>query len=797
MAKITNTLAQVEKLLTQAQVQPAEDLLKGLLYSMGDQEARIWEPEIRKTIERFYHKRRKQLLIELEEKIGAKVTSPAAARGRPRDLEPLEKDLAGCFARLSARHIFQWSTYYRDSLGPFFEQLLEAASVPESLEKTVEMGRRQFEGHAGEIFRKGYEYVSAPGGSAIHLAVHKSSYGLQRFLELPIEFYSSRLLAVGDTDGAKALRSLCSSLLTGILTGYGNTVFGAQTGWRLLPQIPRSWAHYLAFLSAGNLVTLLTRLDLSDFQQRVDLLVRPLVQAIDSLVEGARDYAPLPVLGQLVWDQRRLEVALRPPPQSEDSRLIEVLCFLDASYVNQTSLQEAARKDVGLILAPLRPDLFSVVRGNENLSRIVVAAGEDPRQAHQLAGYARSALEYAIFQRRSRPKAVDAPLTYNFAREFPLHNAFLTRYFRVYRSSVRDLLRTFERRNGARLWCSVRRSGKTTACFDLGTTTGDATIVSQTCDSTEQVQDANMFYDLVCNAIDSGQTVSKSFFKDAVLQCSAGQTTGRFVFVLDEYETFFGRLRAAFKRDPELRYTIIQPILNQMVAFTHDNLLVFLGQQPNAHHILMDQNQLSPYVEQDSFPLFSHAQGALDGEFAELVRKVLTDRVEFDSGFLDELYSETAGHPFLSVNVLISFVDWLIDQKRPLRELSLALGDFTSFADAKLDTRSVGASSEYMFFREAISEAISDSGRRQNPWLFAVYSALRQMALDSPHTFACSTRDFESIALRLGIEGLGLTVDYLLATAAQANFLDIQYDTVRPKIRALGRIAGISRKRIS
>jgi len=234
-----------------------------------------------------------------------------------------------------------------------------------------------------------------------------------------------------------------------------------------------------------------------------------------------------------------------------------------------------------------------------------------------------------------------------------------------------------------------------------------------------------------------------------------------------------------------------------MAAFTHGNLLVFLGQQPNAHFILMDQNQLSPYVEQDSFPLFYHSPGFLEGELAELVRKVLTERVDFEAGFVEELYSETTGHPFLTVNLLVSFVDWLIDQKRPLRALKLTRDDFVAFARAKLDGRSISAGSEYMFFREAISEAISEDGRRQNPWLFAVYSTLRQMALDSPHTFSCSRKDFESITSQFRIEGLGLTTDYLLATGAQANFFDIQYDTVRPKIRILGRIAGISRKRIT
>src|SRR5204863_4372926 len=115
-------------------------------------------------------------------------------------------------------------------------------------------------------------------------------------------------------------------------------------------------------------------------------------------------------------------------------------------------------------------------------------------------------------------------------------------------------------------------------------------------------------------------------------------------------ETLFGRLKSAVAREPDLRYTVAQPLLNQMVSFTRENLLVFLGQQPNAHFILMDQNQLSAYVQQDSFPLFQHEDGTMQGELAELVRKVLTERVSVDPSFVDGVHSETAGHPFLAVN---------------------------------------------------------------------------------------------------------------------------------------------------
>ena len=163
--------------------------------------------------------------------------------------------------------------------------------------------------------------------------------------------------------------------------------------------------------------------------------------------------------------------------------------------------------------------------------------------------------------------------------------------------------------------------------------------------------------------------------------------------MLDEYETLFGRLNSAVMREPDLRYTVAQPLLNQMVTFTRDNRLVLLGQQPNAHFILMDQNQLSPYVEQDAFPLFEHDEGTTDGELAELVRKVLTERVHVEPEFLDGVVEETAGHPFLTVNMLVELGDWLIETERSVSSLTLDARDFERFRRQKLRPRTISGQS--------------------------------------------------------------------------------------------------------
>jgi hypothetical protein len=374
----------------------------------------------------------------------------------------------------------------------------------------------------------------------------------------------------------------------------------------------------------------------------------------------------------------------------------------------------------------------------------------------------------------------------------------LTRYFHVYRASVRELLRTFERRNGVRLWCSVRRSGKTTACVDLGSTTEGTVVVSQTCETTGQIPEGSVFYDSVCEALSKGRQLEPSYLTEIVARLSPTDSDGgRVVFVLDEYETLFGRLKSAVAREPDLRYSVAQPLLNQMVAFTRDNLLVFLGQQPNAHFILMDQNQLSAYVEQDTFPLFEHDAGALHGELAELIRKVLTERVSIDASFIDGVYRETSGHPYLTVNLLVELVEWLIETRRPVSSLQLDGDDLEKFTKQKLRPKDLNLSPEYRFFRQAISEALASETRTVTPWLHAVYSCIRGIVRASPETLRCSLDDFEGIVENARLPELGMDADYLLGTGSQANFLEYDQDGVWPKIRLLARIAAVTRGRVA
>jgi hypothetical protein len=789
---IDDILGQVAQ-ISVAQPVDAQNRMQSLLSTMGPAELRVWEPDLRNTINTFLPKRRRELTDLLEQLLRARDQQRVGTNGPHRMtaaatrelIQELELDLQD----LSDKHIFQWPTFYWDYLGRFFEEFIDKSAVID-IRPASEAVRQAIAKHTRDIFAKGYRHTTQY--DTHEYAITKSLSGLQRFIDLPLEFYSARLSADLAQSDAMALRYLTSGMLCGIIEGYARLVFTGSSASHILSAYARSWAHVLVFMTAEHAQATLAVIEQGDVRDGAHAAIIPFARAMDRLAETATDYIPLPALSQFVWPQRRLDISLRPPPFAPDRRPIQVQCYLDPNYVAADLLTEAANSGVGAIVAPLRADIRDFVANAKRLSDITVAVLGEPDTEDESSDHIVQVLENIIYRRRSSTVAGQS-IMYNFAREFPLSNPFLARYYHVYRTSVRDLLRTFERRNGVRLWCSVRRSGKTTAGFDLGTTTGESNVITQTCDSTGQVSGGSLLYDEICAALTRGEQLPNDFFPQAINRClPAGHTPERrTVLVLDEYETLFGQLSTAVDEHLRLRYTVVQPLLNQMVAFTSENLIVFLGQQPNAHYILMDQNQLSAYVQQDTFPLFTHGPSPDQQEFTQLLRKILSNRVHFDKSFADRVFVETSGHPYLTVNMMVDFVDWLIKTKRPLA--SFTASDISAFAQTMFRRSNITVSKEYSFFRDAaIRQALSSRGKRRNPWLYSVYRILRSIGLENPDSFVCTRDEFSELVTQLGMEDVGITPDYLLTTGTQANFFTYSERSVAPRVRLLARIAAVS-----
>lgn len=798
---IEELLTHIDQRMAKGQRAEPERLLVQLINQMGKERLAEWRQDLLKTISKFHRKRRNNLIAELDQALATDMTpqntnKPQSTSGAVfTNDSPLIKRLQLALNSLADEHIFQWSTYYKDYLEEHFDELLQPMSnaVPsDQCEALVEL----LSEHSHTIFTRGYNYIK--GTISQDAAVTKSVNGLARFLEVPLDYYSTRLSRTSDYQTAVALRLLFSSVVCGIISGYSQLKFENSTGRSMLPRYQRTWVHYLAFLAPQHLEKVINCVQTGPFRDGITSSLLPVLDAIHRFFDQAHqgeDYLPIPITGQYYWYQRRLEITMRPPPDSEVQRSIEASIFLEDGFVSMAGLNEALARQARLVVADLRPDMKTLIAENQSLAEVVVdAEGVRPRVA--MAAY--QILDDAIYSLRSRRRD-KFPITYNIARDFPLRDPQKAKFFHVDRKSVRDLLRTFERRNGVRLWCSVRRSGKTTACFDLPSATGGSVVVSQTCGASLEEGADTLFYQRVVDAIDASRKVPDSFVQDVIDECvPIGVEATRFVLVLDEYETLFGLLRSV---DPEtsVRYLVVQPILNQLMAFSHENLLVFLGQQPDAHFILMDQNQLAPYVDQEPFPLFEHVPETTSGEYSELVRKVFLGRIDFTGGFVDALFTETGGHPFLTVNVLCEFVDWLIESQRPQVGLRVDDQDFSSFSRRRLSLDSISLTADYEFFREAATAAMSHQSFLRSKWLYVAYWILRLIAMRHPKGFRIRRAEFDLLTREIPVPGetpLPSPAE-ILRTTSQANFLSYDSRYVWVKIRILGRIAASVRPPVS
>ncbi len=800
LSNIEDHLTVIEDELAKGRGERPEKLLIELINQMGVEELKEWRQDLLKIIEKFQRKRHDKLLTiidDLNQRDSGETQSPVEEFFESPLLTSgsgLASDLESTLQELQDRHIYQWSTYYYDYLSEQFEiffDFLKNAPAGDACLALVE----PFAQHSSSIFTRGYEYGRDRREHSD--AIQKSLGGLSSFLELPLSYYSARTSSVSDYNTAIGLRLLMSATICGILKGYSSASFGAQAGHDILPRFQRKWVHYLAFLTPQHAECIIEAIDDGPLRTGIRTSVLPLLDSVHAFFARKHDdYFPMPIVGQYAWPQRRLDLLVRPPRHAASQRWLESSAFLEEGFVSITDLTDAVVRQVKVIIAPLRPDLAIMVQERSEMGSVVVPASLGQRET--VAARAFQVWDDAIFALRSK-RVTASPITYNFAREFPLRDPNKAKFFHVTRTSVRDLLRTFERRNGVRLWCSVRRSGKTTACFDLSSSSEESQIISQTCGAAT-VDGANLLYKLVVEAIHGRQHISDSFVADVISKCAPlGNTDRRTVLIVDEYETFFGLLKAAVVEIPIVRYSIVQPILNQLMEFSLNNLLVFLGQQPDAHFILMDQNQLAPYVEQESFPLFEHRKGTITGEFAELIRKIFGGRIECSAQFMDAVFEETAGHPFLTANVLGEFVDWLIEQKRPQHGLRVDGKDFTKFTRSKLGMDRISLSSDYEFFRSAAAAAMSAQGYNGDPWLYTIYWVLRLLNDADATNLRIKLSEFEDLIS--GIPNPGNqplpTKNEILRTASHGNFIRVDKQWVGAKIKTLSRIAASVRPELA
>jgi hypothetical protein len=234
--------------------------------------------------------------------------------------------------------IFDWSHSYRNLVGEVFQRALESLEKKPDDDRPLATIEDLFNRHTIDIFTKGYKVriKTASHPQAIRISVS----GLQRFLDLPFESYSAVARSTPDSVRGLAARRVCSSMLIGILLGYGETEFGDQTGWQLLVPNSRSWVDSLAFLVPEHMHQFLLKLEHGSFRDSLSDVIAPVFEAIDRVIRNApQNQLPLPTSGEYEPCVNRLGVILELPGVPDHLRFLEIHCFLDPGEVREDTLR--------------------------------------------------------------------------------------------------------------------------------------------------------------------------------------------------------------------------------------------------------------------------------------------------------------------------------------------------------------------------------------------------------------------------------------------------------------------------
>ncbi|MNK26500.1 hypothetical protein D3C87_448380 [compost metagenome] len=800
---IEAVLAEAEELISRQEITKAYQNLITLFQQCSQVDLRRLHDPIREIIDRFLHKKRRDLGDAFISRLGD--TEPvgleavaSTIRSRVDGLHDFVSSISARFDDLLKWHKFQWSTYYKDELRAIMAdtvEFLRSGSDPDIVFAEVGTAIRR---HTTEIFTHGFNYVMSQNLSTPEAAVVKSLGGMRSFLELPVEIYADESSRITEPKDCRTLRSITSRMLLGILAGFLDAELGDNEPTELLKRTAKNWVHVLPLLESDDIKILGEALNLEDVAPILGRPLHLLAQELDQASSMSSVDAVVVISVIVNLNDEVIDITLRPPADSSDTKPLEVAILGGDGPIVKSQIEQ--RVKLGFIACVVLKPVSTYFKGTfatKEVRDVVVTMPEDDNEN---VGFLLSRLRLRFYENTVVVQS-SVPLRTNIAERFPLENPTLLTFFRVERQSIRALQTTLSTRTGVLLWCSVRRSGKTIGVSELASGIAERNAVFQRCEMTGGDKTSRILFEEVCDALGTMTPLPRDFLHTVVARAApmGDQQNRGSILIVDEYDRLFGRLRVAGRINEDARHLVIQPLLDQFVEFATENLVILLGQQPNAHFIFMDQNQLSAYVQQEPYPLFSHELGSRDSEFHELVRRTFQNTLQFDSSFVDSIYEETGGHPFLAINLLRDFVDWLIKKMIIPNNTLLTKELFKEYASHGLTATAIGRSRHYHYFRSAASEALSRDGMEQGPWIYAAYALLRHLALQyGTESIAMDQSSIEEyMALTLVNAHLNsYTVDSFLASAAESNFIEFFDDQIRAKIPLLARISAAVRATI-
>ncbi|OQS47705.1 hypothetical protein B0T49_12165 [Chromobacterium violaceum] len=793
---IEAVLAEAEELISRNEVTKAFDSLTSLLLQCSQVDlGRLHDP-ITEIIGRFLPKKRRELLKLFGGRLGhdkahASLGSSSTGSDNLAGLQTFVISLRDRFDELSEWHIFQWSTYYKDELRAITAETVELLRSSSDENAAFEQVAGAIQNHSVEIFTKGFSFVMSQSWATRDAAVVKSLGGLRSFLELPVEIYADESSRITEPKDCRTLRRVTSRMLRGILVGFLNSKLGEAEPAELLVRTAKTWVHVLPLLELDDLRALSKCLQLEDIAPLLGSPLQTLIRELDHASRMSSVDAVVVTSALINIDDQIIDITLRPPADSSDTKPLEISVLGGDGPIVRHQIEQ--RVKLGYIACLTFKPATWYWKGTfptKEVKDVVVAMSDEGSNS---VGFLLSRLRLRFYE-NTLVVQPSVPLRTNIAERFPLENPTLLTFFRVERQSIRALQTTLSTRTGVLLWCSVRRSGKTTGVSELASGIAERNAVFQRCEMTGGDMTSRMLFEEVCDALDSNASLPRDFLRSVVARAApmGGQQKRGSILIVDEYDRLFGRLRVAGRRNEDARHLIIQPLLDQFVEFATENLLILLGQQPNAHFIFMDQNQLSAYVQQEPYPLFSHETGSLNSEFHELVRRTFQKTLPFDASFVDCIYEEAGGHPFLTINLLRDFVDWLIKKKVVPSETLLTRELFREYAIQELTLGAIGRSRHYHYFRSAASEALSRDGIEQSPWIHAAYKLLRHLSQNGEiESIAMDQDNIEEFMVSTLADAHlnSYTVNSFLASASESNFIELANGQVKARVPLLARIS--------
>lgn len=795
-AKTHQSLIELRGLAKAWHFAKAEDAFKILVLGSDHATLTLISHDLWGVLEEF-HKSRKSDLSQLLQR--ALERGPRHAGGQSG--EPAQPQIASVYdgyqrqmSELSGRHIFQWATHYRENCAFILKDVVSRLSAMHDNTEAEDRIREIFAEHSREIFSKGYEKI-LERRLAHEIGLAKSLRGLQQFMNVIVGVLRDQREKAPSKTYAAMYWDIASAMISGILLGYRDVAVGKLVGEELLSDYLNAWVPTLGFCR-GRHAILLAEQGRSVFNGS-EASVCSLLMGVDRWASQASTPAVMPKYSRVAIGLSRLDITYSMGVDRV-SRDIVASAFFGAPLYFKDDLADAiALADV--VVAELTPDTREWV-DSSGTNEVVDSSDVQG----QVAGFVDLAETVsAKLTSRSAPsnaKSLSGRLPRNYAKDFPLDDPlFREGHYEVERHSVNRIIQGLQRGIGAYVWCSVRRSGKTTSAEAIAGPSGERMVVLQTMDHRPNSPELNVMGSRIRAVLEEGNAIPETFFAELVKDCVAATTQANaprrnLVLIIDEYETLFDLIDTYTERVPSLKVLVALPLISQMLGFSMRNTLLFMGQRPDAHMILLSQNQLSPNVRQYAFPLFEHQPGS-PSEFATLVSRILGENMRVADSFIEAVYQETKGHPYLTVNILVDFCEWLMESTS--FELGSELGghNFVDFSRERLDLVVLRNSPHYRLFHKMLAEFSSERSRAQEPWLYSVTSILRDIVKRHPRRMSCSLAAFDAIAKPY--EDLARAPSrQLLASAAMANFFSESNGTVSAGIPLMARLAATATSRV-